>query len=82
MTDIEPLPLGRAMKLIAKTGMRGHEVSAVANATIGLAALSETGAPVPLALLDEWSGYINRIRVSQRPPADQGLHFYEDGAPG
>ncbi len=85
MADLETLLLARAMKQIAGTGMQGHEASAVANATIGLAALAATDAPVPLDLIREWEGCLNRIRTSRRnpgPPKDQSFIFHEDGAPG
>lgn len=85
MADTESLPLARALAQLANIGMKGHEVSAAANATIGLAALAHSDAPIPLTLLDEWQGYLNRVRTSRRPPLppkDKGLRIWEDGAPG
>lgn len=85
MNDQDALPLARTLALLANIGMRGHEVSAAASATIGLSALSKGDAPIPLALLDEWQGYLNRVRTARRtplPPKDKPIRVWEDGAPG
>lgn len=85
MADKDALPLARTLAQLANIGMHGHEVSAAANATIGLSALASADAPIPLALLDEWQGHLNLIRTRRRtplPPKDKGLRIWEDGAPG
>lgn len=85
MADKDVHPLARTLAQLANIGMRGHEVSAAANTTIGLSALANGDAPIPLALLDEWQGHLNQIRTSRRnplPPRDKGLRIWEDGAPG
>lgn len=69
MSDKDSLPLARTLAQLANIGMKGHEVSAAANATIGLSALASGDAPIPLELLDEWHACLNQIRTSRRNPA-------------
>ena len=85
MTDKDAHPLARTLAQLANIGMRGHEVSAAANVTIGLSALASGDAPIPPDLLNEWQTCLNQIRVSRRnplPPRDKGIRVWEDGAPG
>ena len=68
MAGIEEALLGRVMGQVSGIGMIPAEVSAVAAATCGLAALSTMNAPIPLSLIEEWRGYINQVEAARRPP--------------
>lgn len=72
MTDIDTFPLGRAILRTKDRGMEGHVVSAMANATIGLSALANSGAQLPPDQVAEWRAYLDRIISAQdREPDDR-----------
>ena len=83
MTNTKEALLAHVMREVSNIGMIPAEVSAVATATCGLAALSTMNAPIPLSLIEEWRGYINQVEAVRRPPTpqDKVLRLYEDGMP-